>query len=179
MKFVCVFLFSAFCYCVTGSAQDKKNLPAIQSFGEPLFFIDSINVPYATLQSVHPADIALLNVYKDSSKISQFGQAGKNGVIYIETKKFVRTRYWNLFSSKSVDYRKAVRHPDTDSTIAYFLNGNLLEKNLDDDLSQVDATTLLGIKIINKQKLLTDFAITGKRIGVLISTKNKETKVAD
>lgn len=179
MKFINAFLFSMLYFCVAGSAQNEKNPPGIQSFGEPLFFIDSVKVPGATLQSLQPTDIAMLNVYKDSSKVSQFGAEGKNGVIYIETKKFVRTRYWNLFKSKSIGYAKAVPHPNTDSTIVYFLNGKILENNLEDNLSKVDAATSLEIKIIDKQTLLTDFAITGKRLGVLISTKNTEKKIPD
>lgn len=54
--------------------------------GEPLIVIDGKISSKKDMESIKPDDIEAINVFKDASAISLFGEKGKNGVIEIKTK---------------------------------------------------------------------------------------------
>ncbi len=90
-------------------------------------FLDSVRITQNDLeQQYDPADMAAITVYKDTNAVKLIGPEGRNGVVYLETRKFARNRYWKLFSTRSPEYRKAVPNPESDSTVAYILNGQAL-----------------------------------------------------
>lgn len=147
-----------------------------QLSNDPVFFIDSVNVTRLELQGYEPTDIAVLTVVKDSNAIKLIGPQGKYGIVYIETKKFARNKYWNYFKSKSADYLKIVPAPASDSTVVYILNDKVLTTNFEGDLSLIDDSNFIELKVIDKQKLNKDYNISDKSFGVLVHTKPKEKK---
>lgn len=62
--------------------------PSIYPTGDPLYIIDGVmtkNTPF--LLSLRPSDIITLKVERDLSKITRLGAIGKNGIVYVHTKK--------------------------------------------------------------------------------------------
>ena len=73
---------------------------------DPVYFIDSVNVEQSEMMNYDPSEISIVNVYKDKDALELMGDEGKDGVIYIETKNFVKKRYWRYFCTKSNEYAK-------------------------------------------------------------------------
>jgi hypothetical protein len=145
-------------------------------FDDPIFFIDSVNVTRIELQEYQPTQIAVMTIYKDTNAIKLVGQQGKDGVVYIETKKFARNKYWNYFKSKSPDYFKAVPSLEDDSTVVYILNGEIQKQNFEGDLSIIDDKTFIDLKVIGKELLSKNYGIQDKFFGVIINANIKTKK---
>ena len=126
------------------------------------------------MQEYQPTDIAVVTVYKDSNAIKLVGEQGRFGAVYVETKKFARSRYWNFFKSKSAEYFKTVPTLQSDSSVIYILNGKILKTNFEGDLSGIDETTFIDLEVIDKRKLTKDYNISDKAFGVIIRTKGKK-----
>ncbi|MBN8789655.1 MAG: hypothetical protein J0I84_21445, partial [Terrimonas sp.] len=154
----------------------EKNERYKQLLNDPIFFIDSVNVTRIEMQEYQPNDIAAVTVYKDANAIKLVGEQGKFGVVYIETKRFARNKYWNYFKSKSADYLKNVPTPQSDSSVIYILNGKVLKTNFEGDLSGIDDKNFIKLTVIDKQKLSKDYNISDKSFGVIIKTKPKDDK---
>ena len=147
-----------------------------QLLNDPVFFIDSVNVTRIEVQEYQPTDIAVVTVYKDTNAIKLVGEQGKFGAVYVETKKFARTKYWNYFKTKSEYYLKIVPTPQSDSSVIYILNDKVLKANFEGDLSVIDDNNFIEINIIDKQKLNKDYNISDKSFGVIVRTKPNDKK---
>lgn len=156
-------------------ASCSKLLPAsnpIQSPrpDEPLFYVDNVRTNESFVKETYAVDdIALLTVLKGENAISMEGEGGKNGVVYIITKRFARTAYWNLFKSVSSCYAAAVPSAD-DTDVVYVLNGDVLTDKAEATLFSITKNNLVDIKIINKKQLKKKFDGRG-RVGVILYTK--------
>lgn len=137
---------------------------------EPIFFLDSIRVNRSVLLSYEPTEIASITVFKDTTAIRVIGPEGKNGVIYIYTKEYAKSKYWDYFKSRSKDYLKAVPSIDKEMDVVYILNNKVLEKDFEGDLFNLDDSTFLDIKVIDKKALRKGFEIKDKNWGILIRT---------
>lgn len=155
--------------------ENEKNEP-VQLFDDPVFFIDSVNVTRIELQKYQPNEIAFVTVYKDSNAIKLVGEQGKFGAVYIETKKFARTKYWNFLKSKSSEFLKIVPTPESDSSVIYILNTKVLTANFEADLSEIDDKTFIELKILDKNALKKKYKVLDKTFGVIIKTRPKEKK---
>lgn len=167
MKYALVLTFSIASLFAFGQ-KPKKVLKKLGN--DPVFFIDSVNVDKSELSKYQPEMTAKVSVYKDSDAINLVGPDGKDGVVYIETKVFAKTRYWNYFKSKSEEYSKIVPTPESDSSIQYILNDRILTKNFEGDLSLINDEIFKEIKVIDKDTLQKDFNITDKSYGVIIKS---------
>lgn len=157
------------CY---GIEKNETDNPIIESAKtDPVFFIDSVRINKSGLLNYNPSDIASVTVYKDTNATKRFGEEAKYGLIYIETKTFAKNRYWKYFSSKSQEYRKLVASPDNDSNVQYILNKRILKENYEGDLASINDKIFKGLQIINKAQLVTDYSITDKDFGVIISSE--------
>jgi len=157
-------------FCLTSIvmfSQSPKRM--VKKLGnDPVFFIDSVSVDKSELQKYDPNEIASVTVFKDKEAINLIGNDGKDGLVYIETKKFTKKRYWIFFKSKSTEYLKIVPSPDSDNNIQYILNKRILDKDFEGTLSAIDDKVFKKITIISKEQLEKDFKITDKDFGVLI-----------
>jgi hypothetical protein len=153
------------------SIQKGKPAIALEDSNDPVFFLDSVRVNRGVLQNYEPSEIAAVTVLKDSSAIKIMGPKAKNGLIYIETKKFAKEKYWNYFKSKSEEYAKLVPSVEGDGNIQYILNKRILTENFEGDLASIDDKVFKEIQIISKQQLVKDYGVTGKDFGVLITSE--------
>ncbi len=167
MKYFLFFLFSILILSV--KAQNPKKIMKEQG-NVPVFFIDSIRVSKSKLMQYPSEQISAVSVYKDSNAVKLVGEEGKNGVVYVETKKFVKNRYWKYFSSKSEKYLAIVPNPRSDTAIQYIINDKVLKTNFESDLSQINDSVFKEIIIIDKNELKRKYAIEGKNFGVIIKT---------
>ena len=150
------------------SLQDNSKASVVlEDNNDPVFFIDSIRVNKVVLQNYNPDEIASLTVYKNSNATKRVASA-TNGLIYIETKTFAKSRYWKYFKSKSAEYAKIVPSPGNDPKIQYILNKKILKDNFESDLAAIDDTTFKRIQIISREQLINNYNITDKEFGVLI-----------
>ncbi|RYE59020.1 MAG: hypothetical protein EOP48_02165 [Sphingobacteriales bacterium] len=157
------------CYSILNRANNNYK----KLFNDPVFFIDSVNVTRVELQDYQPTDIALLTVYKDTNSIKLVGPQGRDGAVYIETKKFARNRYWRFFVRKSSEYLKVVPSPQSDSSVVYVLNGKVLTTNFEGELAGISDTSFIDLQVIHKAKLLTDYGINNKSVGIIIKANTK------
>ncbi len=157
-------------FCLTSIvmlSQSPKRM--VKKLGnDPVFFIDSVSVDKSELQKYDPNEIAFVTVFKDKEAIKLIGNEGKDGLVYIETKKFTQKRYWNFFKSKSTEYLKIVPSPESDNNIQYIINKRILDKDFEGTLSAIDDKVFKKITILSKEQLEKDFKITDKDFGVLI-----------
>jgi hypothetical protein len=141
---------------------------------EPLYYLDNIQVNKGVLSLYNPNEIAAVEVLKDSSAIKNFGEKGKNGVIYITTKEYARDKYWKYFSSKSADYTKTVPNIKDENGVCYILNDKILENNFEGDLFFIDDSSFIELKVIDKKDLKTNYSVKNKKWGIVIKTNKKK-----
>jgi hypothetical protein len=53
------------------------------SFNQPLFFIDNNEVNESDVKKVNPEQITMINVIRDSTAISKYGERARNGVVVL------------------------------------------------------------------------------------------------
>lgn len=75
----------------TARAQAQKD-SIYKSGYEPVYFIDSVQVSKETLKNYNPQNIKSISVYKGNDAIRLIGPAGRDGVVYIETKTFAKEK---------------------------------------------------------------------------------------
>ncbi|MFI5163119.1 MAG: hypothetical protein ACHQHN_17695 [Sphingobacteriales bacterium] len=141
----------------------------------PIYIIDSVRYTGTGFpENLNPNDIGLLSLIGDSTARTRIGAEGKRGIIYIETKKFDKVRYWKYFSLKSPDYAKIVSSPGSDSSVQYILNNKVLKRSFEGTLSLITDKEFKSIQIINKEDLIKNYGITGKDYGVVITTNQTQ-----
>ncbi len=140
------------CYSVS----NKRRTISLFNENDPLFFLDSIRVNRGVLNRYQPAEFSFLNVYKGENAIRVAGSDAKNGAVYIITKEYARTSYWNYFKSKSVQYSSLVTDLDKESKVVYILNDKKLEGDFEKDLFVINDETLVELSVeegeISKRK---------------------------
>lgn len=158
--------------CYKPSKENETNYTLTPT--DPVFFVDSVRMTKNDLLKYEPNQIASVTVYKDKSAWEKFGSEAVNGLIYIETKDFAKKRYWNFLSSKSIEYKKLVPEPSQDNNVVYILNNKVLKENFEGDLASINNENFINIKIITSEILKSDFDITNKKGGVVITKKPTE-----
>jgi len=165
MKYLYVFLLTL-CSTMIAAAQ----VPQLGK--EPMYFIDSVRVDKNGLANIDANDVAMVTVLKQKSAVAHFGDAGKDGVVLIETKAFVRKRYTKYLASRSVEYSKLIANGDTD--IKYVINGEVQKKDFVDALDNIADSTFINIKVIDKVSLAKDYNVTDKPYGAVITMKMRK-----
>ena len=152
----------------------KEDGIALFNSDEPLYFYNNIMTNMAFLETLHPSDIALVSVYKDSNAIRIAGKEAIHGAIYVVTKGFARESYWGYFKSRSQAYAQKVPDLKAESYIVYILNDKILEKSPEAELYGINNDNFIGLNVIDHEALKNKYKITGKQIGVFIKIKPKE-----
>lgn len=159
-------LFTFFTLSISFAQSPKK---VLKKLGEnPVFFIDSVSVSQEDLQKYDPNDISSVTVYKDKKAIDLLGDDGKDGAVYIETKKFCRNRYLKYFASKSTEYKQNVIPLENDNNIQYILNERILTIGFEGDLAAIDDKVFKAIKFLSKEELIKKYKIDDKDFGFQI-----------
>jgi hypothetical protein len=67
--------------------------PSFKPTGDPLYIIDGkMTKSTEYFLSIKPTDVLTIKVEKDINKISRLGMLGKNGIVYVQTKKEVAAK---------------------------------------------------------------------------------------
>ena len=154
---------------MAGFSQKPKK--TIKKLGDnPIFFIDSVNVDDSEIKKYDPAGIAQVTVYKGDEAREMFGEDGRDGAVYIFTKKYTRQQYWQYFQTKSGDYKKLVLTPESDTAVQYILNERVLKGNFAGDLFLIDDSIFRSIRVLTKEELQNEFKVFDKAIGFQIKS---------
>jgi len=172
MKRNLVILIFTFSINVLCSSQSLNNVNKFVTI-EPIYFLDEVRINSEDVQKINPNDLAAIEVLKDSTAINKLGNEGKNGVIYITTITFAREKYIEYLKSKSSEYANVVQSIDDEKNVVYILNNKILGKENAGDLYLIDDTKFVDLKIINEVELEKEYNILDKRIGIIITTKQK------
>lgn len=163
------FFLSCLLFSSISFAQSPKRI--FKKIGDkPIIFMDSINVDYSQIAKFEADEIASFTVIKGKEAIDLMGEEGKDGVIYIETKKFAKIRYWNYFKSKSPEYFQIVPDLEKETSIQYVLNDKILTDNFEGNLASINDQIFKGITIISKDELIKKYNVENKDFGVLIKS---------
>jgi len=152
------------------SIYNKSSEITLFNPNDPIFYLDSIKVNKGVLSLYDENDIAFIQVFKEDNAIKIAGNEGKNGVIFIYTKDYARQKYWNFLKSKSLEYAKIISDYSKDNSLAYILNGKLLEKNYESELFDLNDKNFKDLKVIYSKELKKKYNIKNKKWGILISS---------
>ncbi len=136
-----------------------------------VYVLDSLQISNDLISKIVPAEIATVIVVKGKTATDILGSKAKDGIVYIETKKFARKRYWSYLKTKSENYAIVIPNPEKDNLIQYILNGRILNKDFEGELSRINDSNFQKIEIIPKDTLLKRYGIYRKQFGVVIHTK--------
>jgi hypothetical protein len=154
--------------CYSFGTEKSDNLILADDPNSPVYFLDSIRVNEGVLKNYKPEEFASVTVYKDANAVRIAGPAGKNGVVYFETKEFAKKIYWNYLKSKSPEYGRLVATPKNEDFVQYILNGKVLTDNYEADLAAINDKTFKSITIIDHNRLTKDYGVTNKRYGIVV-----------
>jgi len=152
--------------------QNTKKKPS----KNPIYFIDGKQVDDEELNAYQPNEIALIEVLKDKSATSAYGEKGKYGVILITSKAAAKKMYTQLFCLASKQYEAIYKEEGNDDSFQYVLNGKPLKEDYEADLVEVNRTNFVRIEIVDKDQLNDMFGIIGKKHGALIWAKTPKDK---
>jgi hypothetical protein len=156
--------------CPKGFSQEAPN-ERIPKNTKLIYVVDSVQIANDQISKIVPVDIASVVIVKGKRATDLLGPKAKDGIVYIETKKFARIRYWKYFKSKSSDYAKVLPNPEKDNLIQYVLDGRILKKDYEGELSSINDSNFQKIEIVPKDSLLKRYGIYRKQYGVVIRTK--------
>jgi len=147
----------------------KKQVPKL---GEnPIFFIDSVLTAKKDFIQFNPKLIASLTILDGKDATDVLGDKAQDGLVYLESIPFAKKRFERYFKNKSEAYRQLLLTNPADSSLQYILNGKLLVKDYEGNLSAIDDKVFEGLKILSKEELASTYGNTGKIIGVEIRSK--------
>ncbi len=171
-----IYAFFISCYSVVTYCQDQPEV--VKKIGkDPLFFVDSTSITKAEFRAIIPDSIASVTVIVDQEAMNILGEKAKDGIIYVDTKKFARFHYWKYFTSKSPEYLSIVPNPYSDSKIQYIINSKPLgNKDFEGDLASINYKNFKKLIILSKKDLINNFKIVDKEYGVQIFTDYQEKK---
>ena len=157
-----------------------NGIPLIQDnpfiYNKQSYSVNPAGPATSLLSTLSLDNIDQIRVIKDYKDAALLGPFASNGAIYITTKSFARDSYWNYFKSKSPEYKDKVPDLKIESKVTYILNNKILRTNFEADLFQIDDTNFLSLQVITGKQLKNDYKVSGKSIGVVITTKMKEGK---
>lgn len=138
---------------------------------EPMIFLDSIRTNENFVRKAYsPDEFASITLIKGDEAIRLGGEEAKNGIVYIFTNDYVRTKYWNLFREISAPFAKAVSSP-ADVDVVYILNDKILTEKTESELFLITKDDLVKIQVIEKEQLKKQFGKKG-RVGIILTTRN-------
>jgi len=136
---------------------------------DALILLDEVPVNKADMEEYDPTEIAFITIVKGKDLHGPTG--GSKETIYVYTKKYARQHYWNYFKSKSPRYVEIVPMPGVENDVAYILNGNVLEENIESLLYDINDSNFGDLKVIGEKELKKKFKVKGKKWGVVLTVK--------
>lgn len=66
---------------------NKGNVKAQAPLSKPVYYLDGVKITEEEMKAIPPNDIASVDVWKGEAAIKKYPKEGKNGVVYITSKK--------------------------------------------------------------------------------------------
>jgi hypothetical protein len=158
------------CCFATASAQEiNLNTTTAE---KPLFVINGKHTTYDDLSHIKPNDIESIQVLKNQKAIDQFGEAGKNGVVVITLKNFVK-----LESNEEPENEAAsitLRELSTGVKPLFVLDGKIIQQA---DIEKIDTRNIESIEVLKGEKATDQYGDKGKNGVVVISSKKAPMKI--
>ena len=160
--------FTFFCISLSFAQSSQYGLDKLGK--NPVTFIDSAKVTRAEVLAFDSKLVALMTIYDPSEATDLIGEDGKDGVIYVESRDFCKKRFLRYFKSKSTEFSKLLDSKGNDSTFQYIINGKVLTSRFDGELALVDDKVFKTLNIITKKELSSQYNITDKEYGIIITS---------
>lgn len=165
------FLLLLTTFCIQAYAQTPGQPVAIRKSYDgppPIYFLDSVQIIPSDLAELNPNNIAALTSLKINNPHG--GGQMNTTTVFIETKSFVRNRYWLIFSQNAA-YRKVVPSPEEDGDVLYILDGKVLLQDPEKALAAVNMRSFDSVAVIDKAALTKIYATKNKKYGVVVTLK--------
>lgn len=134
----------------------------------PLVYVDNVKSDVKQMHKIPPADIISVTTLSGQEGIDKVGPDGKYGVMYVQTRNFVKSRNWKYLGSKSPEYLQAFASITDAENAQYVLNGRLLNDNIDKTLGNLNDKNFRSVVIINQDALSKEYRVKDKKYGVII-----------
>jgi len=154
-------------------------------FKQALIIMDGKTVSWEKMKDISPNDIDAINVLK-GDKATEYGMAGKNGVILIQTR-FVATQPPSNITPPSppqiatppapaevvsVVGTKGAIVNNRGKTLLYVINGVPVQKNTNNPVQNINPNDIESISILKDKSAVSFYGKEGEDGVVLITTKS-------
>jgi hypothetical protein len=153
-------------------------------FKEALFIIDGKTVSWEEMKNLKPEDLYAINVLK-GDKATEYGTAGKNGVILIQTKfaanqppiKIAPPPPPNIVTPRILAdgaYIAGINNTIVlgGKNLLFIINGVRLKKNEINPMDNIDANDIERVEVLKNKSALILYGKEGEDGVVLITTKS-------
>ncbi|MBC9913276.1 hypothetical protein [Chitinophaga varians] len=166
MKKARILLCSLLLTTLGAMAQQEEN-------DAPVYVIDSVLATPALMENLPPDQIGLITIAHGQKAILKYGSQAANGVVYVETKPFARSRVRRLLSTKAPAYDSLLRRYGNDSSFQYIVNDHIITPTDETRLMTVDQKTYVSLEILSPKVLEEIYHIRGRQAGVRIVSTEK------
>lgn len=136
---------------------------------KPLFVVNGEHTTYDDLSHIKPNDIESIHVLKNEKAIDQFGEAGKNGVVVITLKNFVKLEPNEELENEAASI--TLRELSTGVKPLFVLDGKIIQY---EELEKLDKRNIEAIEVLKGEKATDQYGDKGKNGVVVIKSKNQQ-----
>ena len=137
---------------------------------QALIIIDGNTVSWEQMKDLKPNDINAINILK-GEKATEYGMAGKNGVILIQTK-FIAPPPPPTAEVVSVVGTKGAIVNNGGKNLLYVINGVPVQKNSNNPVQNINPNDIESISILKDKSAVSLYGKEGEDGVVLITTKS-------
>jgi hypothetical protein len=138
---------------------------------DPIIFLNDVIANQGEVDAFDPMQIAFITIVDDTVG-RDASPTGKQGAVYVYTKEYARSKYWNYFKQASPAYANAIPSPEQEREVAYILNGEVLELNIESELYDLIGANI-RLQVIDGKELKKRFKVKNKKLGVMITKEGK------
>ncbi len=164
MKFSILIAFVVF--VTQGFSQVNSNGTATVTY--PVVFIDNVKSDVKEMHKLNPSDIIIVTTLNGPEAIKKIGPEGKDGVMYVQTKSFVRNNNWKFLSSKSPEFAAAVTSAANSGDVQYIVNGRMVTKNIEKTISGINDKNFRSLLVMSHDELYKEYKVKDKKYGIVI-----------
>jgi hypothetical protein len=174
MRLSIIFLLSTTFLVSCSTRKVSNGLSDLSKLGQsPLWLIDSTETLFDTVNAINPMDISNISVLLPKIAKKKLGDKAIDGAVYVTTVKVAKLKYWSFFSSKSNEYKQAVRDYQADSSVVYVLNGQTLSDSAIGTLYLVDEKNLRQLQFVRIDSLQSVHSVSKFKKQYVLNIKAK------
>jgi TonB family protein len=153
----------------TGQINSPFQLRNIDGSGaQPLYVIDGVINENANIRNIDAETIQSINVIKDATAISKYGEKAKNGVVEIITKSNSKASTTNAVKVVTGQPSKLSNSDGSLKNPLVVIDGVIAENQ---DLNSLSPETIQSVSVLKNESATTLFGEKGKNGVVLVITK--------